>query len=197
MFKFALFSILEKLHNPIRERFNGHRSHLKAEVGNCKILCDHFNEGLCKYDSYKVQILQKCDDNIAMRDRKLIETKWMLKLRTVFPYGMNDQIQPNESKKKKLEEDPIISSKYPALKRNRNRGPRKRKPFNKNNSMNSFLILLSNLLKNDLKSCMNFIRSVLYSFSKSKLKALFCQVTDFLEEQGNDFVFQSMVQGYS
>ena len=36
---------------------------------------------------------------------------------------------------------------------------------------------------------MNFIRSALSSFSKQKLKVLFCHVTKFLEEHGEEFVF--------
>ena len=73
----------------IRNRFNVHRNHIKDKIRFCRILCDHFNEGLCKNSTYKVQILEKCDDDSTEEERERIETIWMLRLRTVYPFGMN------------------------------------------------------------------------------------------------------------
>ena len=168
----------------IRERFNVHRNHIKDQVRFCKKLVDHFNEGLCKNADYKVQIVQKCDDDISFQERRWIETQWMLKPRTVYPFGLNDKID-----EKTKAEDIIVTNRFSALPRRHQHNKRKRKPFDKNNSIASFMNLLKTKLQSDIKSCMNFIRSVLSSFSKQKSKSLYSCVNKLLEDQGEDFLF--------
>ena len=65
----------------------------------CKILSKHFGVGLWRNVNYLVNIIEKLsesgtDDNgIPIPDvtveRQKKETKWMLTLQTVYPYGLN------------------------------------------------------------------------------------------------------------
>ena len=89
-------------------------------------------------------VLEKLDDQVESKLRKTKEKEWMLKLRTVFPFGMNARIG-DEYKR----EDVNASSHFPSLSRKHHHGVRKRKPFNKNNSIRSFTNLLNNKLQND------------------------------------------------
>ena len=100
--------------NAIKTRFNNHRSNIKhyQKSGFCKRLCHHFNIGLCRNSTYKVQILEKLDDKEESNVRKQKEKDWMLRLRTVFPFGMNDRIG-DEYKR----QDVSISSNFPSLSR--------------------------------------------------------------------------------
>ena len=68
----------------------------------CKILSKHFSGGLCKNANYIVNIIEKLsgsgrDDNGnpipgVTVERQKKETKWMLLLQTVYPYGLNDRV---------------------------------------------------------------------------------------------------------
>ena len=86
----------------LNERFNGHKTGFRHpnKHGHCKILSDHFSKGICSGSSYKMQIIEKLEDNgrterwaLDARERtyrKSRETYWMKELRTVYPYGLND-----------------------------------------------------------------------------------------------------------
>ena len=143
----------------IRNRFNLHRSHIKNnKLGACNKLNSHFNTGLCKGSKYTVQILEKLPDNTNKdmsvdRLRKEKEKEWMLKLRTVFPFGLNSRIGdecPNS-----LNMEPI-ALKFPPTSLNRAYSKRCRRPFNKNNSIASFLSLLKKYFSFKLKRSNEF-----------------------------------------
>ena len=88
----------------LNERFAGHTIGLNKpdKYGFCKILSNHFNVGCCKNSQYHVQILEKLEGNgrtergaldaSKTQERKAKEKEWMLKLRTVYPYGLYDRI---------------------------------------------------------------------------------------------------------
>ena len=88
----------------LRDRFSGHRAGMKNPFADnrCKILSKHFSVGLCKNANYIVNIIEKLsgsgrDDNGnpipgVTVERQKKETKWMLTLQTVYPYGLNDRV---------------------------------------------------------------------------------------------------------
>ena len=88
----------------LRDRFSGHRKGMKNPFADnkYKILSKHFGVGLCRNANYIVNITEKLsgpgrDDNgIPIPDvtveRQKKETKWMLTLQTVYPYGLNDRV---------------------------------------------------------------------------------------------------------
>ena len=74
----------------------------KLKSSSCKWLAEHFSTGICKNAKYSVQIIEKWQGNgrtshgafglveaVLRRNR---ETEWLLKLRTVYPYGLNEKV---------------------------------------------------------------------------------------------------------
>ena len=183
----------------LNARFNLHRQGIRnANKQNyCKTLCSHFQKGVCKNAKYCVNVVEKIDGDGRLKDGKIDldmatyrrkkEKEWMLKLRTAYPFGLNDRIGDDYNR---FTNEPV-SSNFPSLKRNKPQPQRQAKSnFNKNNSVKSFLNLFSHKLQESLKSAMNFSRSVISSFNKKKLKKLLGCVNDFLNSQSDDFKFQ-------
>ena len=77
------------------------------------ILVQHFNSGSCKDAKFTMQVIElwdgdgrlangkMCPDEAAKRRKR--ETEWMLKLRTIYPYGLNHKVT-EKSNIKKLED---------------------------------------------------------------------------------------------
>ena len=88
----------------LRDRFSGHRTGMKNPFAcnRCKILSKHFIVGLWRNVNYIVNIIEKFsrsgrDDNGipipgATVKRHKMETKWLITLQTVYPYGLNDKV---------------------------------------------------------------------------------------------------------
>ena len=91
-----------KTFQELNKRFKGHRTGFKqpSKYGFYKILSDYFLLVVCCKASYSVQILETLSKmrrtvrnallaSITCR-RTQQEKTWMLKLRTIFLYGLND-----------------------------------------------------------------------------------------------------------
>ena len=88
----------------LRDRFSGHRAGIKKPFSDnrCKILSRHFGIGPCKNAKYEVNIIEKLAGSGrdlngkqlpgVTSERHKTETRWMLTLQTVYPYGLNDRI---------------------------------------------------------------------------------------------------------
>ena len=96
----------------LRERMGGHRSGICNDQES-KIFYEHFTRGLCQGYGFSVQIIQKLTGNgrvpigdgveavskkgRGVRDvectarREGCETDWMVELRSIYPYGLNDR----------------------------------------------------------------------------------------------------------
>ena len=84
----------------LKVRFNNHRSAGNNKNSN-KLLYEHFNSNPCSAYGYKVQIIEKIDGSGHLENGKLDpsitqirqnrEEYYMKKLRTIFPYGLNDR----------------------------------------------------------------------------------------------------------
>ena len=181
----------------LNERFTGHRQGMKSpeKHGTCKILTGHFNKGSCKGAEYSVQILEKIDENgrtdrgaidaTQTAFRKQRELHWMLKLRTVYPYGLNDRIGDEYSTQ---EAKFAIATRFPALRRTRPRIARgtARKGHNIL-TPTKFLRDLDNLFSKSLHDALNYIRVSVSTMKKTHLKQLYDNVLDILTDQPNDF----------
>ena len=86
----------------IGTRFCTHRACMsgKAYASSCKRLYEHFTTGSCKGAEHFVQTLEKWEgighisnrggvDMELKKKQEKQEDQWMLKLRTVYPYGLN------------------------------------------------------------------------------------------------------------
>ena len=109
----------------LAERFGKYRFELKSpeKSGRCRIFVKHFTKGLCKGAEYSVQIIEKLEGNgrtarneidpSATSKRRAREVHWMLKLRTVYRYGLNDRIDEYQREERKC-----VARRFPPLKRN-------------------------------------------------------------------------------
>ena len=74
---------------------SGHRSSITCEIGvikGNKLLCSHFSKNQqCRSLGFSVQVIHKFSDSTTAELRKNIERKYMIKLRTLYPYGLNDR----------------------------------------------------------------------------------------------------------
>ena len=87
---------------PMHERMNGHRT---AKEG-CKHELTHCNEA-CKGYHFQYQILEKLPgtgytssglvDPAMLEIRKAKEDEWIKKLRTIYPYGLNESASDKET----------------------------------------------------------------------------------------------------
>ena len=172
-------------------RFNGHRQGFNNpdRYGCCKILCEHFTNGLCENAEYTVQIIEKLDGN-GRTDRKAInpndtkirkerEKHWMLKLRTVYPYGLNDRIGDEFKIEKNVK---LIASQFPKLDRQFIRETKGNRKGNNHTSSESFMEMLINLLHHNIPDAMNYIRSTLASIRKRTLKEIAELLNDIVAE---------------
>ena len=113
----------------LSERMSHHLSSIKDSingVSSCKHFATHFNVGLCKGSKFTIRILEKLEgnsrvgskkrdpiDGTSKRLRLAREKHWMLKLRTVFPFGLNEKVGDEW----KQDDSIPISSKFPKLHR--------------------------------------------------------------------------------
>ena len=71
------------------------------KLGFYQIFFDYFHKGVCKNTPYTLQILKKRDGNgwtpcgalyESITSKRKQKEKWMLKLQSVFPYGLSNQL---------------------------------------------------------------------------------------------------------
>ena len=169
----------------LNKRFSKHRQGIEGtgESTGCRILSEHFNSGLCKNASYTVTILEKLEglgrtkhgaiDLNVRRIRHQREKHWMLKMRTVYPFGLNDRV--GDEFQKGTDEN-LISPKFPKLPRQFVRGTKGNHLSNNQMSADQFLNQLDSVLKLNLNEAMNLLRMNLNSFNKKTLKEIFCSI---------------------
>ena len=190
-------------------RFGKHRNCMKGSINStsCKRLSDHFSKGLCKDAGYTVQIIENWRGNgrternsidlgIASLRRKR-ESEWILKLRTVYPFGLNERVDlsiENESFDSwefKNGED-MISRHFPSLPRQfvRNIGARHANRRGINDfDYNAFLNNLEIWLTSDLPNTANNIRISLASLKKRHLKSTADFINDYLANNDTNLLY--------
>ena len=161
---------------PMHQRMNSHRT---AKEG-----CEHeirHREETCNGHNFSFQILEKLPGNGYLPDgsidpemlriRKAKEDIWIKKLRTIYPYGLNEKASMKITDSKNVE--PAIGRLYPPLPRDSVRPTRSRENRNSKVSAHScddFFNKLETLLENDLGNSFNEIRKVLNNTKKKVLK---------------------------
>ena len=183
----------------LRCRIGKHKSDIRHPERDhtCRILIDHFSQGLCKNATFTVHILEKLsgdgrDDNQQVdssvtRIRRKKETEWMLKLRTVYPYGLNDRIGDEYMFEK---DNTNIFSRFPPLKRIIQR----LKVRTKSDVSNTFVVdhffyIVNESLRTNLRNTMNLIRVLLSSLKKEQCRLLFDRINDFLSAKHDTYRF--------
>ena len=183
----------------LRERIRHHNSCINhpEKDNTCRILSEHFSKGHCKNATFTVHIIEKlhCNgrDDVGTIDsaitaiRRKKETEWMLKLRTVFPHGLNDRVGDEYMSEKDCCN---INSKFPPLKRIKESQRVRSKTFTSSDFIcKNFIYIINESLRTNLRNTMNLIRVLLSSLKKSICKQLFTNITDYLAEKHDTFLF--------
>ena len=182
----------------LRDRIYGHVTGFNnpGTDNHCRILTEHFSQGFCKGATFTVHIIEKLqgdgrtgdgklDPNIT-RLRKKKETDWMLKLRTVYPFGLNGRVGDEF-----LRDDDIntIYHKFPSLKKIQEN----LKVRTKNATSNSFVVdnftfIVNESLRTSRKNTINLIRVLLCNLKKSNCRLLLDKINEFLSTKHDTFL---------
>ena len=131
-------------------------------------------------------IYGKIDPKFTVIRRKK-ETEWMLKLRTVYPYGLNDRVGDEYMTDRK---NAIVFSKFPPLKRQcDHHRVRTKHTVIPNLILDHFPYIIMESIKTNRRNTMNLIRVLLSSLRKSHLKKVGYIFSDFLDSKSDNFLF--------
>lgn len=163
---------------PCHTRMNGHRTAKEGcehEIRHCKEACNGYN--------FQYQIIEKLPgtgynqgqlDPAMTRLRKEREEIWIKKLRTIYPYGLNEKASKKETDSTVLH--PAVGKLFPPLPRRGNRLLRSRDSRNNHSSQISCEEFFANLdqllLQTNIRSSFNEIRKILNLAKKKVLKEI-------------------------
>ena len=185
-------------------RTSKHKSDFKRKN---TILAQHFRSGPCKGAGFSMQVIEKWDGDGRVKPggkmcreeeskRVSKENEWILKLRTAYPYGLNEKIS-EKSNLEKLEsvEGNIKGILFPPLPRSFERPrltARAARSNNKNFDPQLFIDNIKNDFENDKQNVSYNTRVNLFSLRKSHLKALAVELIEILKNC-NDDMYQTYV----
>ena len=119
--------------------------------------------------------------------RKQREKYWILKLRTVYPYGLNDRLGDEY---KTTQNHSCVGKQFFPLERYHQRLSRGKVRVSPDGlNVQTFLTEFKELLNSNLSRVMNYIRISLSSMKKSRLKQLFIIISNDIYEQQEHFDF--------
>ena len=174
---------------PFHKRVNGHRTGKQGcehEIRHCKEACNGFH--------FKSQILEKLPGNgynssgeldpEMTKLRKSREDEWIKKLRTIYPYGLNEKASDKETDSSTLQ--PAIGKLFPPLPRSSRfiRSRDNRNNHSSNISCNDFFERLNYLVQHDIHNSFNEIRKTLNLTKKKVLK----EIAFHIMERDSDFI---------
>ena len=180
---------------PLNRRIGKHMLGIKhpEKHDGCPILTEHFTQGLCNGSHFTVQIIEKLNgdgrlnyrlDGKAEIKRKQVmnsedpevkkircrkEREWMLKLRTVYPYGLNEKIGNEDNLHDLKQTQQHTANKFPSLNRRKNNG-RGHNRITNGITATTFISELQSSLTNNIRNSMNFLRYILTTMKKSELR---------------------------
>ena len=165
--------------SPVNLRMNVHR---RGKSG-CEISINHY-KNVCPNATFTIQIIEKLPGNgyrNGAMDQKMLQFRleredyWIKKLRTVYPYGLNE-------KTKFMKEGVPIGRLFPPLPRHGERyiNIRKRQKQDINHNNNSTDELFANIIKFSKETRSNELRKILESLKRKHLKILANEAHDKL-----------------
>ena len=164
------------------------------------ILVQHFNSGSCKDAKFTMQVIElwdgdgrlangkMCPDEAAKRRKR--ETEWMLKLRTIYPYGLNHKVTEKSNIKKLEDVDKIAKGilfpPLPRLVKRPTLAPRNMRVSNTNFDPDAFVDDMKSKFLSNKNIVFYNTRVSLFSLKKSHLKALADKLIDILPTCDDD-----------
>jgi hypothetical protein len=162
---------------PMHLRMNQHRT---SKCG-CEHIIAHATD-ICPGHNFTYQIIEKLpgtgyvdgklDPNMS-KLRKEHEDEWIKKLRTIYPYGMNEKASGKETDSQILHS--AVGKMFPPLPRSGNRPIRSRANKNNRNPPSSsadFFTTFDSFFPSDIKNSFNNIRIILNCCKKKLLKEI-------------------------
>ena len=173
----------------LAKRWTCHRSGMKGNPGHvsCKRIVNHWTQGKCIGSHFHLQIIENMIGDGKTKgegvDRRKRETYWIQKLRTAYPYGLNDRIG-NEYEKVNCEKE-SIGKYFTKVGRyiNRSLHCRHTRATKSKFTVDTFLDTLVNNLQNDLPNVPNFIRISLNTMKKSDLRIIYTKLHEKISNE--------------
>lgn len=170
-------------------RFGMHRACMsgKPYAGQCRRLADHFTTGPCTGADHHIQIIENWSGNGHLPNGKVDEEEkikrwkqedhWILKLRTLYPYGLNDHL--NFPSKDSNTDEPVGIC-FPSLPRNFARPTHRvyKKPIKSNHLI--FIAKLRHIFEHNIHQASKFIRVSLANMPKRDLKSLAIEINNLI-----------------
>ena len=164
----------------LRNRVTEHRNNISKGNSSSPFLTKHFRSQPCLGAKFSISILEKLPgsgltarnivDSSKVAFRRERESYWILKLRTVFPYGMN-----HDTGKHQPQGDTVIGKIFPKLSSKNRRSPSQTRNYRNvisNFDTGTFLSSIDETLGNDIKNAPHNFRKDIYSLKKAQLKSL-------------------------
>ena len=173
-----------------------------ANAASCKRISEHYSSGKCQGSDYSVHVIEKWEgdgrtpteavDWVLAKARRKKEDSWMLKLRTVWPYGLNDSL--NEVSSNSIGDEDIVGKKFPPLPKKSNTPLRRTRNYHRQRPLNYTMYVrqMNSWLDQDLQHAAYNIRISLDHLNKKHLKKLADFLSDFLLEQDEHFLYTQL-----
>ena len=163
---------------------------------HCRILTEHFSQGFCRGATFTIHIIEKLQgdgrtgegklDPVVTRLRKKKETEWMLKLRTVYPFGLNCRVGDEFARDDDIN---TIYHKFPSLKRIKEHLKIRTKNVTSSSFIaDNFIYILNESLRTSRINTMNLIRVLLCNLKKANCRHLLDSINEFLSTKHDTFL---------
>ena len=166
--------------NHISSRISQHKSSILKGAGS-KILRDHFTN-VHSINDMEIMPIDLLPNKTTLKQREEQEESWMLKLNTVFPYGLNARCKKakiDDAERIIVSSKDIIYTKFNVVKINRRqRGGVKSPLIYSHFDPDSFV---TSVLKQDLLGFRN-IRTEICKLKKKHLKSLYIKVIGLIND---------------
>ena len=165
----------------------------KPYAGQCRRLADHFTTGPCKGADHHIQIIENWSGNGHLPNGKVDEEEkirrwkqedhWILKLRTLYPYGLNDHLN-FPSKDNNIDEP--VGFCFPPLPRNFSHPTHRvnKKPVKSNHLI--FIAKLRHIFEHNIHQASKFIRVSLANMPKRDLKSLAIEINNLILDDDDE-----------